>query len=159
MHLLLTCLTTPQVLEDTLFFSLTTKLMIHVVHWKSVKLQRVVDDTLEAQSISLRSAVGAAIYLGHLLSEFYKDNFKNNLIPITAFTDNLSLESNVRSTKQVKAKRLRIDIAEIEEVLREKEIKELKWGESKDQLADGLTKRAVLVDRIMNIVENGNLCS
>ena len=74
--------------------------------------------------------------MGHLLSEFYR----NILITVTSFTDNLSFETNVCSTKQVKAKRLRTDLAEIERILREKEIRELKWCETKDQLADGLRK-------------------
>ena len=57
--------------------------------------------------------------MGHLLSEFYRNDFKSNLIPVTSFTDNLSLETNVRSTKQVKAKRQRIDLAEIKHMQKE----------------------------------------
>jgi len=37
-----------------------------LLEWKSVKLQRVLGSTLEAESISLREAKGAAIYMGDL---------------------------------------------------------------------------------------------
>ena len=41
----------------------------------------------------------------------------------------------------MKAKRLRIDLAEINRMIQDGELKELKWVPSKEQLADVLTKQ------------------
>ena len=88
-----------------------------LMEWKSVKLQRVVGSTLEAECIPLRVAIGAAIYMGHLFSDFYSNDFITNHIPVISFTEHLSLEASVWSTKQVKEKRLRINLTEIERML------------------------------------------
>jgi len=46
----------------------------------------------------------------------------------------------------------------MERMLREKEVKELKWCTTKDQLADGLTKKGVMMDKLKNIVDCGKFC-
>ena len=93
-----------------------------IIDWSSTKIKRVVDNTLEGEAISLRYALGNAIYLGHMISEFYGFGCLVNRIPVIAYTDNKSLEMNIRSTKQPKGKRLRIDLAEIRRMINENEV-------------------------------------
>ena len=128
-----------------------------VIDWSSSKIKRVIDNTLASETISMKLAVESAIYIGHLINEFYNDSFQNNPIPVFSFTDNRSLEEAARSTKQVSGKRLRIDLAELKRILESKELQDMRWCESKDQLADGLTKKGVLMNRLLAVAEKGHL--
>jgi hypothetical protein len=102
----------------------------------------------------MKLAVESAI--GHLLNEFC-NVFQNNPIPVFSFTDNRSLEEAARSTKQVAGKRLRIDLAEIKRLLDTRELNDMSWCESKDQLADGLTKKGVMMKNLLTVAEKGCL--
>lgn len=115
-----------------------------ILDWGSSKIKRKVSSTLEAEILALKESLNNAIYLGSLLTEFMFDDFVENRFPIFAFTDNKPTEQNIRSTKQVKEKRLRIDVGEIQRMLANGEIKDVKWVPTTDQIADGLTKRDVL---------------
>ena len=81
-------------------------------------------------------------------------DFNINKIPIEAFTDNRPTEQSIRSTKQVQEKRLRIDIGEIQRLIEHKEITDVKWICKEKQLADGLTKRDVDMENVMNMILN-----
>ena len=126
-----------------------------VIDWGSTKIKRIVDNTLEAEAVSMRNALGNAVYLGHLLTEFYANDSQSNIIPIKALSDNQSLERNLRSTKQPKGKRVRIDIAEINRMITEKEVTDVTWVDSKEQLADPLTKRDVVMKALTDATESG----
>lgn len=115
-----------------------------ILDWGSSKIKRKVSSTLEAEILALKEALNNAIYLGSLLTEFIFNDFVKNRFQIFAFTDNKPVEQNIRSTKQVKEKRLRIDIGEIQRMLTNDEVKDVQWIPTKDQIADGLTKRDVL---------------
>ena len=120
-------------------------------------LKRVVDNTLAAETISMKVGIDAAIYIGHMINEFYDDCFQSNPIPVLSFTDNRSLEEAARSTKQVAGRRLRVDMAELKRLLGTKELEDLKWCDWKSQLADGLTKKGVLMDTLLKMAEEGRI--
>ena len=92
------------------------------IDWCSSKIKLVVDNTLASETISMKLAVESAIYIGHLVNEFYHYSFQINPIPVFSFTDNRSLEESARSTKQVSGKRLRVDMAELKRLLESKEL-------------------------------------
>ena len=119
-----------------------------IIDWNSTKIQRVVSSTLEAEALSMKEALNNAVYLGSFLSELLYDDFKTNMIPIEGFTDNRPTDQSIRSTKQVSEKRLRIDIGEIQRLIEDKEIRDVKWIPKEEQLADGLTKRDVNMDNL-----------
>ena len=89
------------------------------------------------------------------MTEFYINDCQSNIIPIKAFSDNQSLERNLRSTKQPKGKRVRIDLAEINRMITEKEVADVIWVDSKEQLADPLTKRDVVMKASVDVTERG----
>ena len=105
--------------------------------------------TLAAETIALVEAIDTAIYLKELISEILFNKSQN--IPINCFTDNLSLFQSANSTTSVSDRRLRIELAVIREAVVKKEVI-LTWVQSKDQLADCLTKKGCdskkLIDRI-----------
>lgn len=73
-----------------------------------------------------------------LMSGSYKEEVN---LPIVCLTDCYSLKDAILSTKQVAEKTLRIEINSIRELLQQKQISEVKWIESENQLADCLTKK------------------
>ena len=97
--------------------------------------------TLSAETLSTYDAVDEAIYIGHMLTELYYDDYLQNKIPVIVYTDNQPLHDNLHSTKQVKEKRLRITLAGIQESLERGNINKIIWISSKCQLADCLTKK------------------
>ena len=120
-----------------------------VIDWNSLKIKRKVSSTLEAEALSMKEALNNTIYLGSFISELLFDDFRVNKIPIEGFTDNQPTEQSIRSTKQVAEKRLRIDIGEIQRLIEDKEIKDVKWIHKEEQLADGLTKRDVNMEEFL----------
>ena len=65
------------------------------------------------------------------------------------YTDSNSLELAVRSSKLVSEKKLRIDIAEIQRCIAEKEITDLRYVSTGKQYAYGLTKRDVDMEQVL----------
>ena len=97
-----------------------------------------------------------AIYLGTMLSEIYLKAEKNN-IPIVCFTDNKSLYDSIHSTKLVSEKRLRIDIASVQEMLSDGSVQAINWISTDLQYADCLTKRGVCIRNITECLRAGHL--
>ena len=101
---------------------------------------------------TLNGALDNAIYIGSLLSEFISGDFKENQLKVEAFTDNKPFEQSIRSTKQVHEKRLQVDLGEVQRLLEEGEIQDVKWIPTESQLADGLTKRYVSMNNLLELV-------
>ena len=74
---------------------------------------------------------------------------------VSALIDNKSLFDNIFSTKQVQEKRLRINIAEIRRMKDQMEISSIKWVDTRQQLADVLTKRGVDAQPLMDVLNKG----
>ena len=107
--------------------------------WKSVRAKRVAKSTIEAEALSLGEAAETAVYL----KEIWKEITGNKEIPIIIRTDSRTLESALKSTSGVKSKRLRIEIAAMREMLERKEIENVEWVGTEQQVADILTKKGV----------------
>ena len=125
--------------------------------WIPNKVRRKVSSTLSAETLALNDALDDAVYLKHLISEIYHDNVRESKIPIIAYIDNKSLDESLRSTKQVQEKHSRIDIAEVQCMLESKEINEINWIPSKENLADGLTKRGIDTSVFLQCISTGKL--
>ena len=106
------------------------------IAWVSRKVKRHVPSTLV-----LRDALDEAIYLASIMTELYCNNYRVNELPVVAYTDNKLLHENLHSTKQVREKRLRIDMAEIRRTLNTDDIHRIIWLPTELQLANALTKR------------------
>ena len=122
--------------------------------WTSNKIKRKVSSTLAAETLALHDALDEAIYLNGILSETLFDT-KQGKINISASIDNKSLMENIESTKQVHEKRLRINIAEIRRMKEQKEVSSIKWVDTRQQLADVLTKRGVDAQPLLDTLRTG----
>ena len=78
-------------------------------------------------------------------------------LPIYAKTDNKDLVESIYSTKMVKDKRLRIELASIKEVIGNNLIEAIIWIESGLQLADCMTKQGASGERLLSILRSGSL--
>ena len=121
----------------------------------SNKIHRKVQSTLCAETLATYDAVDEAIYIGHMLTELYYDDYHKNQFPVTVYTDNQSLYDNLHSTKQVKEKRLRITMTGIQVLLENGNIKKVKWISNNHQLADPLTKRGTSSEHLLNCLYYG----
>ena len=110
--------------------------------------------TLAAETLSLRSALDHAYFLRAILAEILQENMLK--IPIISVIDSNNLLEASLSTKFVEDKKLRLDIAQIQETLSTENVT-LQWIETASMLADSLTKNGVNSDPLLNVLSTGNL--
>ena len=125
------------------------------LYWESKRIRRVVRSTIAAETLAATEGIDMALYLSDVISQIIC-NGKSECIPVKLYIDNKSLYENVYSTKNVSEKRLRIDIAVMKELVDENKLN-IKWVESKSQIADVLTKKGVNTSKILNALELGSL--
>ena len=118
------------------------------ITWSSVKIKRIARSTLAAECMALQDSTDAAILISSLLSEMLYEGKKQ--IKIIAKTDSKGLHSALYSTKAVQDKRLRVDIASLREMLERRELDQVCWIQSSDQLADCLTKKTASSEALLN---------
>ena len=118
------------------------------IFWQSRKLKRVVKSTLAAETLALVEGAEVSFYIASILKEVTK----TKEMPINCFVDNKSLVDALSSSKQVEDRRLRIDIAVLDDMLGKKEINCVKWVDTCNQLADCLTKRGASTDRLCEAI-------
>ena len=122
--------------------------------WNSNKVKRVVGSTIAAEGLSLQMAIAHAFFLRAVLAEITDvDMFR---IPIRAYVDSRNLYEAVFSTKFVEDKKLRCDIAQIQESI-EKERVDLRWIQAGSMLADCLTKKGANPEPLLEVLRTGKL--
>ena len=122
--------------------------------WTSNKVKRVVGSTVAAEALSLKMGLDHGFYLRAILAEVLAvDMFK---IPIIAHIDSNNLYEAVYSTKFVEDKKLRLDIAQIQEAIAKEKV-ELRWVRAGNMLADCLTKSGAKADELLSVLTTGSL--
>ena len=114
------------------------------IYWRSRKLRRIVKSTFAAETMALLEGAETAVYLACILKEV--TGCKE--IPITCLVDNKSLVDALKSTNKIDDNRLRVDLAVLDDMLSRKEICEVQWVDTTQQLADCLTKRGASTERL-----------
>ena len=121
--------------------------------WTSIKVQRVVGSTMAADALSLQMAMSHTIYLREVLAETL--GVEATALPIKSFIDSNNLYQAAKLTKSVEDRRLRLDIAQIEECVKKSGVKVL-WVQADEMLAYCLTKRGGKADGLMDVITSGN---
>ena len=124
------------------------------ISWCSNKIKRVVKSTIAAEALSLVNGLDNAFYVGCLLSKIIFPQQKENGIPIISYIDNKSLFENVHATTLVSEKRLRVDLAAIQQMVNKDEVT-LRWIPAAQQLSDCLTKRGASVKSLVRVLSEG----
>ncbi len=86
-----------------------------------------------------------------------RDLFPNIKLPVYAKVDNKDLVEAIYSTKMVKDKRLRIELASIKEIIGDGLVEAVSWIESENQLADCMTKQGASGERLLSILQSGSV--
>ena len=121
--------------------------------WKTNKLRRIVDSTLEAECIALGEGLKEAIYIREIIEEICNLGFKS--VPLRAIVDNKNMVDAIHSTAPVEDKRLRRDVSKIKEMLNTGEVSSVSWCPGKDQLADCMTKRTAPYYTLLSLMQTG----
>ena len=118
------------------------------IYWQSRKIDRVVDSTLAAETVALHEGAKNSIYLATMI----KQVLPNIITKVICITDNKSLVDALSSTKMAKDRWLRLNILGIKSMLEKGEIDSVKWIDSKNQLADTLTKKGACRDKLIHSI-------
>ena len=129
---------------------------ISPLSWGSHKCKRVVSSTLSAETLAFKDTLDHGVYVSHLISEIYYDQFDKSMVPVVGFTDNQSLDKALRSSKHVEGKRLNVDLATIRQMQQKDEI-EVSWKEGAKQLADPFTKITSNSDSLLVMLNKGEI--
>ena len=121
--------------------------------WSSKKLARVVKSPLAAEAMEFANAADAA----HLVASSVQEMFGLNDKPVvTCVTDSKSLKDHAETTNTIQDKRLRVDMARIQEMVELGEIK-IQWVNGKQQLADSLTKYGASTLQLLQVLGSGQM--
>ena len=117
--------------------------------WHSKKLKRVVKSTTGAETMALLDGVEDCLLMQRVLSEL----FNGKVVPVVAKVDCKNLHDSVYSSKTVEDKRLKIDLCTIRDYLRLGELSEVCLVNTKEQLADTLTKSGADPARLKEAIQ------
>ena len=118
------------------------------VYWKSKKISRVVDSTLAAETMALHEGAKTSIYLATMIKQL----LPNITTKVICITDNKSLVDALHSTKMMTDRWLRLNIFGIKSMLTNHEVDSVQWIDTKNQLADCLTKKGSCRDNLINAI-------
>ena len=125
------------------------------IGWSSNKIKRVVGSTGAAEGLELQTAISLAIFLRAVLMEIIGIK-PTSKIPIESFVDSNNCFQAVNSTKFVEDKRLRLDIAQIQECVRIEDVS-VHWVPAERMLADCLTKSGASSQMLLSVLQTGRL--
>ena len=128
------------------------------VMWQSKKLRRVVKSAMAAETLIQVDALEACVWLTKLWNEvLYETSDSRSLPVIRSYTDSHQLYDAAHSIRPVQDKRLRVDVAILREMLERKEVQDIEWINSSQQIADSLTKLGASSTKLLNTISNQRL--
>ena len=118
------------------------------IHWQTRKIRRVVKSTLAAETLALLDCAEEGVHLSSLISELL------NIPKLQVYckVDNKSLVDALQSSKLVEGKRLRVEIAVLQEMLDKKDLAAVTWVPTSTQLANCLTKGGVSAKSLLETI-------
>ena len=120
--------------------------------WQSRRIKRIVNSTLAAECLVAVETAETCLLIRATLEEIFDKRIKTSI-----FSDNRSLVEASHTTTQMENKRLQIDIGILREMLERNEIDELRWIDTKYQVANPLTKAGTSSDYLLHIVSGKGL--
>ena len=88
-----------------------------------------------------------------LIKQIISEMCNGVMLPVIANVDCENLRNSVHSSKAVKYKRLKIDICTVRDYIRLGELSEVKLVDTKNQLADTLTKSGADATKLKNAIQ------
>ncbi len=124
------------------------------ITWHARKIKRVVRSTIAAEALSIQEGLESSVYYKQMVEEVLDISIH---VPTVAYTDNISVIEALLSTKLVDDKRLRVDIAAIQEFLETSNKHEVRWCSGDNQLANCLTKQGASGYQLLEVLQTGQM--
>lgn len=113
--------------------------------------------TLAGETLAMAEGLDVAMFVATLFTEITTGKASTDGIPLVCLTDCKSLHDALKSTKQVTEKRLRLEISGIKDLMEKGIVKNVKWSDTHQQLADCLTKRGASSTLLLRTLEEGKI--
>ena len=110
---------------------------------------------MAAEARALELAADYAVLFSRQIKEIYTGDRTTTGIPVKCHTDSHTLHDAVVSSRQVEEKSLVHLIYCLKDKLLHSEIQIIKWVNTHNMLADGLTKSGVKMEKLMRMIETG----
>ena len=117
------------------------------VMWQSRRIKRIVNSTIAAECLVAVETAERCLLLKTIIKEVTGKDAKTSI-----FSDNKSLVEAAHTTTQMENKRLQIDMGILREMLERGELDELRWIDTKHQVANPLTKAGAPADYLLSII-------
>ena len=118
----------------------------------SRRCKRVAISTLAAETLAAVDGVDSAILIKEILMHCLR---KDQVVKLVLYTDSKSLEEATDTSNSLAEKALTVEMAVLREHC-EKGILDVKWLETKKQIADPLTKAGAPVCTLVSILASGS---
>ena len=115
--------------------------------WQSRRIKRIVNSTIAAECLVAVETAERCLLLKTIIKEVTGKDAKTSI-----FSDNKSLVEAAHTTTQMENKRLQIDMGILREMLERGELDELRWIDTKHQVANPLTKAGAPADYLLSII-------
>merc|ERR1712105_388164 len=120
--------------------------------WKAKTIPQVCHSAKDAETRNIVKLVDDSVYMAMCLSQLH--NMDTHL-GVKLFTDSIPTLESIASTKQVERKLMRNCISSLKEDLVQNRVTSFSWLESKNMIADILTKEGKVNDELSNILHKG----
>ena len=127
--------------------------------WKSRRISQVCHSTKEAETRAIDKTTDDAIFLARMLKEIFTGVKSAEQIPVYICTDSHPLKDSLYSTRQVERKTVRHVVQSLKDNLARKEVEMFKWVDTKEMIADLLTKDSADSGLFMEVLHTGLLSS
>ena len=126
--------------------------------WSANKISRVVNSIQAAETLATIDGLNHCEWLrGILVDVLYGKNTDESLISIIGLTDSEQVYKSVHSTKHVDNHKLRRDVENLKERLKNGSVSELRWISKEYMLADPLTKYGADTKKLDYVLESGTM--
>ena len=109
----------------------------------------MVKSTSAAETLALMEGVESAFLCKTTIKELLD---LDTGLQIRSYSDSKSLVDSVYSSKTLEDNRLKIDICVLRDYLRLGEIESIEWVDTKQQLADSLTKSGASAENLLEVL-------
>ena len=139
-----------------IFLSNKNESLVSPLHWKSKTIVQACTSAKAAETRAAYASCDDTVGLARSINEMYTGRRGESQIETTLKSDSQSLKDTLYSTKQIEEKMLRPTILALKQMLFRKQIGRFDWVESRECLADVLTKKgAGGKDKLLEIIRTG----
>ena len=110
--------------------------------------------SLAGEALAMNDTIGEVVYNKAVLRQIFGEEIEK--VPVIIATDSNNLFKSIYSTSLVEDGRLVPDIAIVKEAIEQGVVTEIRRVESKEMIANCLTKAGASSNMLTNVVQSGN---